>query len=60
MIKSKNNLMQKIISTYSDNLFGKPFSMPQFIESSENDTLAHYNCENNKNKCSSMENIGEG
>lgn len=52
--------MQKIISTYSGNLFGKPFSMPQFIESSENDTLAHYNCENNKNKCSSMENIGEG
>ena len=45
--------MQKIISTYSDNLFGKPFSMPQFIESSENDTLAHYNCENNNtnNEC---------
>ena len=52
--------MQKIISTYSDNLFEKPFSMPQFIESSENDTLAHYNCENNKNKRSSVENIGEG
>ena len=56
MIKSKKIiLMQKIISTYSDNLFGKPFSMPQFIESSENDTLAHYNCENNKNKRSSVE-----
>lgn len=52
--------MQKIISTYSDNLFGKPFSMPQFIESSENDTLAYYNYEDNKNKCSGMENIGEG